>query len=66
MIIAYPKAYKTLKKVTDTGNGADSTGVFGSPITVSIKGLDNIAQDYYVYASAPVGSDRNLLPVCPR
>lgn len=55
MVFAYPKAHKTLKKVTDTGNGADSTGVFGSPAIVSITGLDGTAQDYYVYASAPVG-----------
>lgn len=51
MVIAYPTAHKTLKKVTDTGTGLDSTGVFGTPTTVSVTGLDGSTQSYYVYCS---------------
>lgn len=53
-VIAYPKAYGTLKKAIDP-NGFDNIDAMVRT-EVSITGLDGTAQAYYVYTSSGVSS----------
>ena len=53
-VVAYPKAYGTLKKAIDP-NGFDNIDAMVRT-EVSITGLDGTAQAYYVYTSSGVSS----------
>ena len=53
-MIAYPKSYGTLKKITDGSGVTDYTAAFGSPTTVSVTSTTPYAWgpiDYYVYTN---------------
>lgn len=51
MVIAYPKAYGRLRSIVDQ-NGFEQISSFNVS-EVSIKGLDNTVQEYFVYANNP-------------
>jgi hypothetical protein len=59
MLIAYPKAYGTLKSVKD-GNGLDNTGAFGTPVTVNITNQYGNAEDYYVYTNGVTSGSASM------
>lgn len=52
-VIAYPKTYGTLKKVTDSSGVTDYTNSFGIPSTISVTSAEPSwgPVDYYVYTS---------------
>lgn len=52
-MIAYPKSYGTLTKITDSSGVTDYTAVWGSPTTVSVTSTNPAwgPVEYYVYTS---------------
>ena len=52
-MIAYPKSYGTLKKITDGSGVTDYTAAFGSPATISLTSTNPAwgPIDYYVYTN---------------